>query len=580
MTPEEQADLELAIKMSRLETGGSGSQGQRHQGSSSSQHAGSSGYEREHRGSSSSRHTGSSSRKTEHHRSSSSRHTGSNSHEREHRRSSSSQHTGSSGRERKHHQSSSSRHAESNSLERSSTAKPTSSESSSGRGIPSDVKYDISSLKELYYNYTGTVCRKCKAPVGTKVDIKEHVDKWSRSSRERSICSTTCSKCSASTCLGCGQKPRVGVNFRKMEYGAVDWCCDGGRLVGVWILMAKYDETHLEVEARLRSRHSENDSHRRSNAKGNGVGYVEQPFLLNHNPFVPVYDESYGLASGATATEAIEFQQSDSMIDGVLKRILYSLCVLLPDPKMPSDFDESPPIAIRAVFRLGLLLDKIAELLRNDSVNDISARASLYTGAFRLVLKLVSHRGTSSIVTEERHWKTHTGGLQAIARDKGGSISLSGTRSSLASLAQGLIKQSQIILTSPREFESGFGRVTLDLCTEAATLNSMIESIGGKTPTSNRQPQKRGDEWARFHKNNGVVATNDMPGDYYYFLDSLLSLHRSPKGRIPRIIKEIAEMTTGAPPGILIRVSPDRPDAMKALIIGPDDSPYAGGLFE
>jgi ubiquitin-protein ligase len=33
------------------------------------------------------------------------------------------------------------------------------------------------------------------------------------------------------------------------------------------------------------------------------------------------------------------------------------------------------------------------------------------------------------------------------------------------------------------------------------------------------------------------------------------------------------------PPGILVRVFDDRIDILRVLMVGPDNSPYAGGLF-
>ncbi|KAI9774956.1 MAG: hypothetical protein M1840_000172 [Geoglossum simile] len=588
---QEQADLELAIKMSRIGVENPGGHGQRHRQSSSSRHVASGdqeqsnlelaikmsqmevenpgGHGQRHRQSSSPRHVASGGHEHKHHRSSSSRHVKS----------------GEGSRPTTHHSRSSREH-------HSSTTKPNYSESSSeGGALPSDIKYDISSLKELYNNYRKIVCRSCKSPVGTKVDIKNHCERWfGGSGTHRSICSTSCPKCSAWTCLGCGKKPTVGVNTRKIKHGVADWCCDGGRLVGIWILMARYDELHLEMEELVSSNRSGGSHQRRSSVEGKGIGYGKDDGVYLENPWVPIYDDTYGLMRGTTATKAIKFKQSDSMIDGVLERTLCFICELMPIQDQRSEFDKSPPIAVRALFRLGLLLDKIAELLRNDSINDISARAALYTGVFGLVQKLVSHRGTSGIVTEERHWKAHTGGLQVIVAAEGSTRShgkgrsaplvVSGTRSSLASLVQGVVKQSQIIRDNSHEFNDRSEKVTLKLCDDAVTLGALIKSISGEASAPDWQRQKLEDRWSSFHKEQGVMTSNDLPGKRFYYLDQLLSLRQSPQGRMSRLVKEVAEMTTGTPPGILVRTSPDRLDAMKALIIGPEDTPYAGGLFE
>ncbi|KAF3921025.1 hypothetical protein AA313_de0200887 [Arthrobotrys entomopaga] len=51
-------------------------------------------------------------------------------------------------------------------------------------------------------------------------------------------------------------------------------------------------------------------------------------------------------------------------------------------------------------------------------------------------------------------------------------------------------------------------------------------------------------------------------------------------GRMKRLIKELTVLSTTLPPGIFVRVQEDRPDLFKAIIIGPDSSPYHLGLYE
>ncbi|KAF3931114.1 hypothetical protein ABW20_dc0108015 [Dactylellina cionopaga] len=51
-------------------------------------------------------------------------------------------------------------------------------------------------------------------------------------------------------------------------------------------------------------------------------------------------------------------------------------------------------------------------------------------------------------------------------------------------------------------------------------------------------------------------------------------------GRMKRLIKELTVLSTTLPPGIFVRVQEDRPDLFKAMIVGPDSSPYHLGLYE
>ena len=58
----------------------------------------------------------------------------------------------------------------------------------------------------------------------------------------------------------------------------------------------------------------------------------------------------------------------------------------------------------------------------------------------------------------------------------------------------------------------------------------------------------------------------------------------SRKGRMARIATEMASLAKDLPvehgSAIFVRVDEDRPDVIKALITGPEDTPYECGLFE
>lgn len=73
-------------------------------------------------------------------------------------------------------------------------------------------------------------------------------------------------------------------------------------------------------------------------------------------------------------------------------------------------------------------------------------------------------------------------------------------------------------------------------------------------------------------------------GTYSFLNDTKGGLGAGNSGRIRRIMKELASLSTSLPveggAGIFLRVDEDRPDVIKALISGPEDTPYAGGLME
>jgi len=56
------------------------------------------------------------------------------------------------------------------------------------------------------------------------------------------------------------------------------------------------------------------------------------------------------------------------------------------------------------------------------------------------------------------------------------------------------------------------------------------------------------------------------------------------RGRMTRIASEVTSLSTNLPvesgSSIFVRVDEDRPDVIKALIVGPEETPYENGLFE
>ena len=84
--------------------------------------------------------------------------------------------------------------------------------------------------------------------------------------------------------------------------------------------------------------------------------------------------------------------------------------------------------------------------------------------------------------------------------------------------------------------------------------------------------------WAKYSEDNRVSFTDDVLVGHRFkqHFESVFS--RSGK-RMNTISKQIASMTTALPLGIFVKIAESRSDVMKVLIIGPEGSPYAGGLF-
>ncbi|XP_065187444.1 uncharacterized protein LOC135818051 [Sycon ciliatum] len=125
--------------------------------------------------------------------------------------------------------------------------------------------------------------------------------------------------------------------------------------------------------------------------------------------------------------------------------------------------------------------------------------------------------------------------------------------------------------------------------TEQADATSQLEAVA--TPTQLLERLKK--EAARKREQEYVdtlsklrFASTDIFTDSHVFYKEARQLAQKTvvPERMMRICKEVAALSTSLPlsynSSVFLRMDDDRNDVMKALVIGPEDTPYANGLFE
>ena len=248
--------------------------------------------------------------------------------------------------------------------------------------------------------------------------------------------------------------------------------------------------------------------------------------------------------------------------------LLLLLCALLPDRNGASSFDADPPGALGSMLLHSSLMDQAAELLHNDSLEDATQRKDVYHALLRFMRITGGHRATRGILFTERQ----TGGpvlkLLDLSFTKEKGANASGNTGALANLLENLNAQSTLMLQSAKaqrnEFDSRASKEMLWLCREVYDL---AEYLLGK-PKKNLPKISCVEE----------VPDADVLQHHVFAMDARTAEARP--GRMKRLVTEIASLTTGLPPGIFIKHGESRLDVMKALIIGPADTPYELGLFE
>ena len=482
---------------------------------------------------------------------------------------------------------------------------------------------DLANIQDFYAKIMAVRCRECHASVARDLDPRRHLADWSNalaagddSDSTVSICAAPCPRmgCRAVTCLGCEKEPTVGVNTERTDAGHLDWCCDRGRLFAIWVFLTRYDQVELKMQemeshnkktkhdtALLKGMYGSTSRHRKQNK---GVGYVSNS---GFDDVATMFDEAN--MYGTLAVRAINFQSADTLTDGVLGQLLTLIAHLLPSrhDRPSSAFDKSPPSCLMSALRLGLLIDKMGQLLRNDSIADISKRASVYFPALDFVDVLGSHEATRDLVTGERYYKRGTSGLQMLSsggavdpKGKGKAASAGqmlvlggaedGNAAPLVSRLDNLVKQSRIMLglgrgaEGRREMRSDADRVSLQLCKTIVMVHSRVdpgvethkEDLGLST-VDTKSDGETAKAWTAFHQ-EACFELTEAAMEQNQLLGCVPTSH-SPKGRIPYLMKEMASMATSLPEGIFVKASSETPGVMKCLVVGPSDTPYENGLF-
>ncbi|RDW82809.1 hypothetical protein BP6252_03921 [Coleophoma cylindrospora] len=451
-----------------------------------------------------------------------------------------------------------------------------------------DLHANLSQLASLYESFSAKgACVGC----GSKLDL--------RSAIEGEQMGLGCTKCEVPICICCGKKLQT-------ELGLPRICCEAGRLFGIWAALAKFDATDLKIRNRAAEKRMlrKNESQRNKiprwhsgsgPSSASGIGYGGgldfEDFQLAYNdlndaekvlwaakygPLQPLE----GQAPSRPKSPELEYQE-DTLMSSTLRYIT----ALLVDPK-------KGPINFRpeelCLFRLSLLLDRVCDLLRNDSIVDITNRSDMYRQAFVFTAKIANCPELSTLIYEQRAQKKDSPGILDLSQSSMSSLASnvetvsSATLPSLFSCCKDTYTQAKALLELADRKIAKRGKTrliendeSLSVCQNFIDLYHLLSS---KAPVQVPDPSK--DPWVEFCESNRVTFTDDVLTTHKYQPLFTRSKFTAKSGRMATIGKEIATMTTSLPPGVFLKVAESRSDVMKILIVGGDDSPYAGGLFE
>ncbi|USW57242.1 Putative ubiquitin-conjugating enzyme E2, ubiquitin-conjugating enzyme/RWD [Septoria linicola] len=445
----------------------------------------------------------------------------------------------------------------------------------SGMSIESNLRSDEveKSLHAFYQSIKHLKCRKCqKSMFRYEKDILKHID---------SHMNTLPDENRGMTCITCGFVSNL----------------DEDRLISIWLLLCGFDE---------RSKHNKPDKKRKAqlrprfssstNTNGTGYGgpshrsYGKAASKSIHAGSTP-YDEMYpGLAGpfasdaglqgtrpksyggeGRTLADSID-QLDLSEDDKMTAKVLDCLTILLPSFEKQSQFDLDPPAgSLQCMLLSSSFLERAAELLSNNNVEEVIKQAKLYTSLVCFLRTLAQHPSSSILVLRERVVRSPGVSILKVSLGKANLVSTAEheTTRPLVKSMRDLSMQCKTMMRTPETNET-----LLQTFHAIVELNDFLVTNAGEASSASADKNA----WQK------DLAVSEVLDEVLIARHSLVAkeegtenMHR---GRMTRIMQEIARLEANLPPGIFVRYASSRPDVMKVMITGPKDTPYENGLFE
>lgn len=451
-------------------------------------------------------------------------------------------------------------------------------------GNSEDIELAIKGVQRYAEDVLNTNCSSCGRRLIRELHVSQWTERWYQiqgAVLPLSASGYRC-KCGVTTCLGCGMKARVGDPRYTSDYQGLklDYCCSKGGVFIAWVVLSRYDDMELHLQERSRYNAAityqwketleKNPFQNRVMANGTGYGsdWRTSPFqfVTGHDP--KAADESYRRPG---LRQALDFRQADEETDSATNWILGMLIELLPRRDQPMK-KVSPIMA--SMIELSLLQDRVAELLRNDSLREVNRRAPLYFATFEFVARLGHHTQLDYLVCEERFVKKQSAGLRAIAtaagcgkgKGKGKtseqeiltvSSKSEGMAPSLLSCLTNLATQSKFLLSGSNN--AAAGERILEV---AQRINQIYSGLTdeGKTTIANITT------WNEYHRAHCLIRRPNVAKQLCPLMAKLaLQVTNPDKGRMARLVAETTEMITSLPDGIFVMVDEVRSDVMKVF---------------
>ncbi|KAK7912175.1 hypothetical protein PG985_014656 [Apiospora marii] len=451
---------------------------------------------------------------------------------------------------------------------------------------------DLKNLKLLLSRFP-IWCAGCSKTIILRAeDVSRSVRMWweertpntAAAVRAELVCGLYCGRsgCGAVTCL-CGSRVSAGSSSelpQALVSGKtrvhINHCCNQGRNLVLWALACAKSQFKLSSSQWILSaRPHESDSSNTAPGTGyaNNNRTLSQLFHLRHrNPPTPTKaSQSSRTQDLATATLELRF------------RLVASLLPLLRGQ------DDSNMGLVAFMLARSDLLNWAADLLVNDSVQDIQKHFYLYDGLLDFIQSLARHPATNRLMTQERRIFSDEGKLIRLSfipsKDISSKANAVDTGKSLGSMLAKIAPRSEKMLRYDKKYK--FDTEEADDANMRSWNRRLIliaKSYQDPKPAAELPVAATGTvpSFAEYHRLNALAEVSDseiLSSHYFKKEADKIAISVLARKRMKRVVRENTILQTSLPEGIFVRHGSSRLDVMKVLIIGPQGTPYADGFF-
>ena len=338
--------------------------------------------------------------------------------------------------------------------------------------------------------------------------------------------------------------------------------CENSRAMLLFRILSSLDKFYIKERASEKSK----SPSRTTVPKGTGTGFG--------SGFAGVNPNVYYLPPQSSRSQETPNRTSNAQRDEQLKSFYRGIGWIL---------KTGTGKGILEMMQMSVLSSAMEELLRNDSISDCSDRAVLYAAFLSSLESLGLHPGLSEFYTMPRDHVEFTDGLEKIMLGEGSIVKATGVETGvpLFHIMDNLGKSAETFYKTANQISGDLNIAdtnvinSINLCRSILSVRELLRrtsQFDGVSPQANKK---------NYSALCSKLAYDEFPFDapFHFNNVSFTPTPINPK-RTLTLAKELSTMATSLPPGIFVRSQQNRPDCIKALIAGPEGTPYYHGLFE